>query len=197
MTITHTYIMLIALWAGYFVLHSVLAANAVKKVIQSLIPAVKPYYRIGFNVIAVGLLLPLAKFTLQVEDVELLDSQILNIAGGVVMAVGVVTMYFAFRSFNVKEFLGFAEEHTHTGSTELVRSGMYGLVRHPLYFAVIIIFVALFLLMPTLKILLVDIVVFAYLVIGSKLEEDKLIEEFGNAYKQYQKEVKGLLPYVY
>lgn len=74
---------------------------------------------------------------------------------------------------------------------------MYGLVRHPLYFAVIIIFVALFMLMPTLKILLVDVVVFAYLVIGSKLEENKLIEEFGDAYKQYQKEVKGLLPYVY
>lgn len=197
MSLTATYIILCALWAMYFALHSTLAANGVKSAIKGRFPGIVPYYRIIFNVIAVSGLVPLAWYTLSVNDVQFIDSRLMTIIGLVVLVAGVYTLNVAFRSFNTKEFLGLAEEHTQTGSTELVRSGMYKIVRHPLYFATIIIFLGLLLMMPTLKILLVDLVVFAYLVIGSKLEEVKLIEEFGDDYRTYQKEVKGLIPFVY
>jgi protein-S-isoprenylcysteine O-methyltransferase Ste14 len=74
---------------------------------------------------------------------------------------------------------------------------MYQYVRHPLYFATVILILALFLLVPTQKMLLVLLISYSYILIGSRLEERKLVAIFGEEYQAYQKTVKALIPYLY
>jgi protein-S-isoprenylcysteine O-methyltransferase Ste14 len=47
----------------------------------------------------------------------------------------------------------------------------------------------------TLNLLTVFILLTIYLVIGAKLEEKRLLEEFGDDYRAYQAQVPMLLPF--
>ena len=74
----------------------------------------------------------------------------------------------------------------------LVTSGPYRWVRHPLYFATIVIL----LFWPTMTANWAAFIAVstAYFYLGSIPEERKLIEEFGNAYRRYQQIVPRLFP---
>ena len=73
---------------------------------------------------------------------------------------------------------------------------MYAYVRHPLYFATIVVILGLFLLMPTQKMLLTLGIAYSYILIGYRLEERKLVAIFGAEYLAYQLRVKALIPYL-
>lgn len=70
--------------------------------------------------------------------------------------------------------------------------GLYNWVRHPLYTGGLL----LIWLMPamTLNLLTFFIVLTIYLVVGARLEEKRLIHEFGKPYEAYQQRVPMLLP---
>jgi protein-S-isoprenylcysteine O-methyltransferase Ste14 len=102
-------------------------------------------------------------------------------------------LYLAFKAFDGAEFLGLKKEK----KPELVLSGMYRFVRHPLYFATIILILGLFLLIPTQKMGLVLLISYVYILVGYRLEERKLVAVFGTTYTTYQKRVKALIPYLY
>jgi len=74
-----------------------------------------------------------------------------------------------------------------------MKNGLLGIVRHPMYFAVII-----YLWCQTFRLsdVLVNAVLTVYVIIGTILEERKLVLEFGDPYVQYQKEVPMLIPFV-
>jgi protein-S-isoprenylcysteine O-methyltransferase Ste14 len=74
----------------------------------------------------------------------------------------------------------------------LVTSGPYAWVRHPLYITVI----ALMWLWPdmTANRAALFCISAAYFYLGSFPEEQKLIEEFGDAYRRYQQVVPRLIP---
>jgi protein-S-isoprenylcysteine O-methyltransferase Ste14 len=50
---------------------------------------------------------------------------------------------------------------------------------------------------PNYSTLIFVITTFIYLPIGVSLEENKLVDEFGEQYLQYRKEVKMLVPFVF
>jgi len=77
-------------------------------------------------------------------------------------------------------------------SEKIRRDGLLGIIRHPMYFALII-----YLWCQTFRVMDIEIntVLTIYVIIGTKLEEKKLILEFGDAYIKYQKEVPMLIPF--
>ena len=109
---------------------------------------------------------------------------------------GLLILGIAFASFNLKEFFGLEQYQESEQKSELVITGIYQYVRHPLYFGTLVLFVGLFFLIPTFKIALVNAISFIYLIIGSRLEEQKLIDYFGQSYIDYKSKVKGLIPFV-
>ena len=109
---------------------------------------------------------------------------------------GLLVLGIAFASFNLKEFFGLEQYQESEQKSELVITGIYQYVRHPLYFGTLVLFVGLFFLIPTFKIALVNAISFIYLIIGSRLEEQKLIDYFGQSYIDYKSKVKGLIPFV-
>ena len=70
--------------------------------------------------------------------------------------------------------------------------GVLGVVRHPMYFAT-----ALLLWARPLDVsaIIVNTILTMYLIVGTLLEERRLVEEFGEAYRAYQRNVPMLVPY--
>ena len=74
----------------------------------------------------------------------------------------------------------------------MVTSGPYRWVRHPLYSTALVVLW----LWPTMTVNLAAFfaVSTAYFYLGSIPEEEKLIDEFGDAYRRYQRVVPRLIP---
>ncbi|MHA8051843.1 methyltransferase family protein [Aquirufa sp. ROCK-SH2] len=180
-------------WVIYFFIHSFLASNKIKAIIQTKIPAYFRYYRLLYNLIALAGLIPLLIQSIVSPDAFLFSSTNIQLIGIVLMLIGCLFLYLAFKTFDTSEFLGFKAE----SKAQLVQTGMYQYVRHPLYFATIILILGLFLILPTQKMLLVLVISYVYILVGYRLEEQKLILLFGPEYINYQKRVKALLPFLY
>ena len=76
----------------------------------------------------------------------------------------------------------------------LVRSGLHGRMRHPIYTGVILSALGWLLLSPIPATAISIAITFIYLPIGIQLEERKLIAVFGEEYLRYRREVPALWP---
>ena len=79
-------------------------------------------------------------------------------------------------------------------SDTLMINGIHRYIRHPLYLGTFLFIWGLFLIQPYLSLLVANIVITVYTLIGIVFEEDKLVEEFGEQYTQYKKNVPKLFP---
>jgi len=77
---------------------------------------------------------------------------------------------------------------------ELVTGGIYRRVRHPLYLATILLFLALIALYPFPRIIVFSLSFCVYVLIGARLEERKLIVRYGQEYLDYKKKAGFMLP---
>jgi protein-S-isoprenylcysteine O-methyltransferase Ste14 len=94
--------------------------------------------------------------------------------------------------FGIRQILNSGKEKKIGPSDDLKRSGLLGVVRHPMYFALII---ALWCDTFTITNIAVNIILTFYVIMGTILEEKKLLLEFGDAYIKYQQEVPMLIPF--
>lgn len=82
------------------------------------------------------------------------------------------------------------EEH------ELIQTGPYGIVRHPIYSGFMLAFLGTAIVEGELR----GLVGFLLVVLGwwmkLRLEENFMAQQFGNTYSDYKKRVKALVPYV-
>ena len=74
---------------------------------------------------------------------------------------------------------------------------MNSYVRHPLYFATLLLIWGMFLVFPKDTVLVLVVITNLYLIVGTKLEENKLVNDFGDVYLDYQKRVPMLLPKIF
>lgn len=75
---------------------------------------------------------------------------------------------------------------------ELVTTGVYGIVRHPLYVAGLIIFT--FSPVVTVNGLVITILADLYFLFGMFIEERRFLRIFGNQYREYMKKVPRMFP---
>jgi len=80
---------------------------------------------------------------------------------------------------------------------QLIQTGPYHLVRHPIYLGGLVGVMGTAIVMGEVRGLLSAVFVLAVVVLKIKTEEAFLGERFGSAYRQYQKQVKALIPFVY
>ncbi len=181
---------------SYYALHSLLAANSVKAwLVEKIIP--KHYYRLIYNALAITLLIPIVVQYLQLDKSLLFILPLwLRILGNILFVIGVLLLYFALRGYALSEFLGIYQyrHQKEMPIEELHTSGLNQYVRHPLYFATLLIVWGVFLAASHYPMLAVACLTTLYLLIGTKLEEKKLIHVFGKKYQQYQEKVPMLLP---
>ncbi len=187
---------LILFWVLYFILHSILASNWLKRFVKSKSLKLFPFFRLVYNGIALVTLFLVLKFQQTISPVFLFDKILtLQIIGYSIMILGAMLGYLAFKNYSTSEFLGFDyNKSSEENKSFLNTSGFNSFVRHPLYFASLLLIWGYFIANPNSNILIMNGVITAYLIIGTKLEEQKLIKEFGQQYKDYINKVSMLLP---
>ncbi|MBK8562833.1 MAG: isoprenylcysteine carboxylmethyltransferase family protein [Saprospiraceae bacterium] len=191
MTVLHFTLATVA----YYLLHSLLAADGVKAGLSRLLPA--RYYRLAYNVLAVLLLAALLILYFMVEKKPLWPlNKLLIFGGGILCIFGVNWVVQAFSKYDIGEFTGM--EQLRSGKqpvhTKLIVRGMNGRVRHPLYFGSLLLVWGVMFLFQNDAAFAFAMVSTIYLIIGTRLEEEKLVAQFGKAYQKYQREVPMLVP---
>jgi protein-S-isoprenylcysteine O-methyltransferase Ste14 len=117
-------------------------------------------------------------------------------AGAAVQCAGVVVTLLAARTLSVRELMGLAPPRSAAAGDALETRGLYGLVRHPIYFGWLL-FVFGAPLMTSTRLLFATVSV-VYLAVAIPFEERSLVESFGEPYRAYQRHVRWrMLPGVY
>ena len=80
---------------------------------------------------------------------------------------------------------------------KVIKDGVYGLVRHPIYAADIVLAWGVFFFWPTRRVLVSVIWLTLVLLFWMKLEEWALTKRFGQGYKEYQKRVPMIFPKIF
>lgn len=81
-------------------------------------------------------------------------------------------------------------------NAELVQTGLYGWVRHPIYFGVIVLALGWGLIQQTLLVWIYVLALIIFFDIKSRKEERWLVERF-STYADYQGRVRKLIPWIY
>lgn len=122
----------------------------------------------------------------------------------IVQLAGLVFGALAFEYLDTWEFMGFKQVWRYLArrevagniegltQRELVTTGVYGIVRHPMYLAGIIIFT--FNPNITANGLLIRVIADLYFLFGMFIEERRFLRIFGDQYREYMRRVPRLIP---
>ena len=191
------HIILVVLWLLFGVLHSLLAAEWWKRLMQRRLGAGYKYYHFAYSVFAaltfIGVLLFQSTMPSRLLYVAPLGVKLLLclpvLTGLLIMGV-VIKKYF----FSLSGIIVFYKQQP---PAVLELGGLNRYVRHPLYFGTLLFVWALFFVFPYLNNLLACIVITLYTVLGAMLEERKLVTRFGEQYVSYKKKVPMLIPRIW
>ena len=189
-------VVLIALWAGYFIIHSALASLTVKHWATRRWPTLAPRYRLAYNALAFLLLLPPIYMTLFMRGDYLWrwTGAWSWLANGLALLAALGFLW-TLRYYSGLEFIGFrqwqSDDHSIGDQEPFKISPLHRYVRHPWYaLGLVIIWTRdmdpMFLTSAA--------AITLYLFIGSRLEERKLIAYHGEAYRRYRERVPGIIP---
>lgn len=189
-----THLLLAFLWILFGVLHSVLAGLGVKKHFAIAFPKTFPYYRLLYTLFAFLTFGLVVWYQLKLASPFLFQRHLFtNAIGVIIAATGLVIMSICIKKYflslsGLKSL--FQERPVH----QLMVRGIHRYVRHPLYLGTFLAIWGAFLVYPLLSLLISNLAITLYTLIGISFEEKKLIAEFGAAYKTYQQTVPKLLP---
>ena len=192
---TH-YLLLILSWLVYFGLHSLLASIAAKQAVASRWPRAMPAYRLGFNVLAVLLLALPLWLTLSDSGPWLWRWTGAAFAVAIALSAAAVAGFlWSLKFYDGREFLGLrqlSESNCSVDDQERFQlSPLHRRVRHPWYFFALVIILTRDM---NVSMLITAVLITLYFVIGSRLEERKLLRYHGDVYRRYRERVPGLIP---
>ena len=192
----HDIVLLAICWIAYFAVHSALASLAVKRRVAAAWPQLMPYYRLTFNLLASLLILPILWLTYHDPGPLLWHWQGATawLANGLALAA-LFGFWLSLKYYDMQEFLGLRQMQQHVRKVEdqehLHLSPFHRYVRHPWYFFGLVLVWTRDMNATTL---LSGAVITLYFMIGSRMEEKKLLVYHGDTYRRYMARVPGLLP---
>ncbi|MET0046341.1 MAG: hypothetical protein ABW066_00995 [Sedimenticola sp.] len=189
-------LILIGVWLLYFLIHSALASLAVKNRFANRWPALMPAYRLGFNFLALVLLIPPLYLIYTADGAYLWRWS--GYGWWLANGLGLLAIFgFAWsaRYYDSGEFLGLRQwrqrERRVEDQERFHISPFHRYVRHPWYGLGLVLIWTRDMNQAFLATALLATLYFIY---GSRLEERKLIAYHGEVYRRYMARVPGLLP---
>lgn len=182
------------LWIIYCILHSVLASLSLKRKLQQWLGTRYRYYRLFYTVLAFIFLVVIVIFQISLPTVQLFHTTtFLLIIGSVIAVSGLGIMLVCIKNYFMT-LSGLKSLFIDEPSSTLIIKGVHKYLRHPLYLGTFAFLWGLFILFPYLSLFIANVVIILYTVIAIRFEENKLVYEYGNEYKEYQKNVPKLFP---
>lgn len=181
-------------WAAFGAVHSALASPGGTAFLQRRFGA---YHRLVYSSVAIATLVPLLVYSNSVRGEPFLRWHGPFAVVPYALLVGAIALFLAGgRHYSLSRLLGFAQLRKGVSvglaaQGRLDSTGILGVIRHPWYTAC--------LLLPWARDL--DASAFAagltytlYVCVGTWLEERKLVVEFGDEYREYQRRVSMFVP---
>ncbi len=183
---------------AWCVLHSGMISISVTEYIQNRLGSKYRFYRLFFNLTAILTLIPVVLFASSVRTRVIFEwSGYARIGQVLLLAIAMLLFCLGGRHYDARQLLGIKQIRDGNASklisakNEFDSSGILGITRHPWYLAVILL---IWVRQMDISVIIVNIILTAYLIVGTHLEEKKLIREFGEKYLTYQKQVSMLIP---
>jgi len=192
MVINH--LILAALWILYCVLHSVLASVRIKHKARQWMGKSYKHYRLFYTLFAFAGLIAILFFQIRIVSPYFFNQNLITYITGCIMSIsGLVIMGICISKYFVS-LSGIKSLVQESPSNQLIITGVHRYVRHPLYLGTFLFIWGLFLLWPLWSLLITNSIITIYTLTAIMLEEDKLIDEFGETYRQYQSSVPKIVP---
>ena len=195
------YLLLIFLWSAFCFLHSFMITPAVTDFLKEKAGKYYRYYCLFYNLFSILILAPIVVYSYSIMEKPfftwhgyLLPLRYLLLLGGLLI------FYAGSRHYSMRTFLGINQlnegvDHGLINNSGMIeKGGIMGVVRHPFYTGSFLVIWAGNL--DTTR-LIINSILSIYLIVGTMLEEQKLLAEFGDVYRDYQKEVSMLFPWKY
>ena len=194
--------LLFIFWLAYFFIHSALASFRVKRWFALRHPKKVSFYRAGFNLVSLILLLPILWQMHRYPGAIwwTWHGWAAWLGNGLALAA-IVGFVASLRHYDGKEFLGLRQVQASEAESEAIGtindmeefriSPLHRYVRHPWYFFSLVL---IWTRDMNGAMLVSAVLLTLYFVIGSRLEERKLIARHGDAYRRYVQCVSGLIP---
>ncbi len=188
------------LWVCWCVMHSVLSDPFVTGYVQGRLPGLFRYYRLFYNGFSLLTLLPLIAATHMLNGPVVFSWAGYVIIGRVILLAMALSLFWAgAQHYDLHEFMGTrqarsGEHHTlMSDGADIFEGSIFAVTRHPWYLGTLLLIWSM-LHKYTVAEFLVGLILSIYLVIGSLLEERKILAVYGDRYRQYQQKVSMLLP---
>jgi protein-S-isoprenylcysteine O-methyltransferase Ste14 len=193
------YFWLAIFWVAWCVLHSALISPGITKTLQTRFPNGFRYYRIAYNLLAIATLIPVWQYGASLKgDPVVTWEGMWQMVPAVLGLAGLFFFMAGLRRYDISQFFGIRQlkgENSCSVLTDdctLDTGGVLSIVRHPWYSAGILIVWARPL---NPAVILTNLIVCGYFIIGAMLEERKLVMLFGQEYKNYQQHVSMIFPF--
>ena len=195
------YLLLIILWTSFCFLHSFMITPVFSNFLKKKTGIYYRFYRMFYNLFSILILIPLVIWSYSIMEKPFFTwhGYLLPVRY-LMLLCGFWIFYAGSRHYSMRTFLGINQIREGVNHGLMNRSGMInnggimGIVRHPFYSgSFLLIWVGN---LDTTR-LIVNSILSIYLVVGTLLEEQKLLLEFGEIYRNYQKEVSMLFPWKY
>jgi methanethiol S-methyltransferase len=95
---------------------------------------------------------------------------------------------------SVASRMGVPELSNSQGTSTFLHDGLYGIVRHPIYANALVAGIGYALIVNHVGTYILFVAAFPVLYVVTLLEERELTDRFGDAYRQYQRQVPRLVP---
>jgi protein-S-isoprenylcysteine O-methyltransferase Ste14 len=188
--------LLVLAWLVYFGLHSLLASLPLKRWVARQHPDWMPGYRLFFNLAAAVLLIPPLALTYAQRGPWLWEWTGIGwwLANGLAVAA-LFGFLWTLRWYDGSEFLGLRQWRGNLRRAEdqegFHLSPLHRYVRHPWYSLGLVLVWTRDMDIPFLA---TATMITLYFVLGSRLEERKLLAYHGEPYRRYRRLVPGLIP---
>lgn len=195
------YVVLAGLWIIWCAIHSGMIWISVTDFLKHRLGNYFRFYRLFFNLVAIVTIIPVILYGRSLHAPVIFRWEGFMIVFQVLLlTTGMLLFLAGARHYNMLQFLGLrqirtgASHSTLTATGGLHTTGILRITRHPWYLGAIILLWAGDLNVSTL---IGNIILTLYLIVGTVLEERKLVLEFGEDYRRYQKQVSMLVPLKY
>ena len=184
---------------AWCVLHSAMISVSATEYLKKRLGPGFRFYRLFYNLIAILTLIPVALFAFSIQTQAIFQwDGYMRIGQVILLGTAVLLFVVGGRQYDVRQMLGIKQisEGTSnkalTNTGELDTSGVLGITRHPWYLAAILFIWGR---QMDVSAIILNVIFTCYLILGTYLEEKKLVAEFGEKYQAYQKRVSMLIPF--
>ena len=187
-------------WTLWCTIHSAMISLTVNTYFKHKLGGYYKFYRLFYNLVASATFIPLVLYSRWLKGPVLFRWEGHMIIVQIALLIIVISLFVSGAlKYDMLQFVGFRQIKSGRSHSALSKggqidtSGILSITRHPWYLAAIILVWIAYREMYV-STLIVNVILTIYLVIGTFLEERKLIIELGDNYRDYKNRVSMLLP---